>query len=88
MTLTIKQLKRLIKEEVKKTSYTIKENISIQPLSQPKYVELKMLVKQYSDALQNPDADPSAEKVLEQIALLAGEDSAKFYSKAFAKYKE
>ena len=84
MKLTVKQLKRLIKEEVTKASYTIRENR--EPLSQEKYRDLKTLVKQYSDALQDPRAVPSAEKVLQQIADLAGGDTAEFYSNAFTKH--
>jgi len=84
MKLTVKQLKRLIKEEVTKASYTIRENG--EPLSQEKYHKLKMLVKQYGDALQDPDAVPSAEEVLQQIADLAGGDTAEFYSNAFTKH--
>lgn len=84
MKLTVKQLKRLIKEEVIKASYTIRENR--EPLSQEDYRKLKALVKQYADALQDPRAVPSAEEVLQQIADLAGGDTAEFYSNAFTKH--
>lgn len=86
MKLTFNQLKKIIKEEFVKTGYIVKENE--EPLSQEKYRNLKILVKQYGAALEDPDAEPTAEEVLKKIAELAGDSSAKFYSDAFIKHRE